>query len=160
MALHISLNIEGAGNMKAALGKVEDVITDFKPILQDISTYLLGQFVADWSTRGQLIGESWAELNPKYQLAKAKTFPGRGILERSGFMEGAFELEVQDKQAIISNLAPYANFHQQDDEGPGGKGIIPRRRFMAVGPRQQSEINNRLQLLTAQRIQKALEYAK
>lgn len=160
MALKISLNIEGYKEAVQALSDVKDVIVDFKPVLQDISTYLLGQFAADFTTRGQLIGENWPPLSPKYQLWKANKFPGAGILERTGFMAGAFELEVGDTEAVISNLAPYANFHQQDDDGPAGGGKIPRRRFMAVGPIQQSEIELRLQLITAQRIQQAFAYVK
>lgn len=160
MPLKISLDITGYSEAVKALSDVKDIIVDFKPVLQDISTYLLGQFEADFAPRGQLIGENWAPLSPKYQEWKANHYSGQGILERTGFMSGAFELEVGNTEAIISNLAPYANFHQQDDDGPASSGKMPRRRFMAVGPIQQAEISERLALLTAQRIQQAFAYVK
>lgn len=115
---------------KAAIDRLRRLghgVLDLRDPMRGIATYLTGFFSGEvFASRGRVIGEPWAPLNSRYAGYKAKRFPGRPPLVRSGLMIRSFKGVASTSSARISNTAPYFDY-QQD-----GTSRLPARAMMKV----------------------------
>lgn len=67
----------------------------------------------------------WEPLSPTYARAKARQFPGRTILERSGRLRASLQVETSDsiiessvRRLVLGSAVPYARFPQRGEGQP------------------------------------------
>ncbi len=107
--LRLSVQIKGLDKVIEQLDSTKEVLTNLEPEMQFMGAYLIDFFSNDvFETEGQIINENWSDLSPKYQLWKAKNYPGRGILERTGALRHGFEALPTATYCIIRNTVDYA----------------------------------------------------
>lgn len=93
------------------------------------------------SEGGTTRGGRWPRLSERYRRWKARNFPGRRILERTGRLKesiiGSTPDTVSERTATrltYGTRVPYAVYHQK------GTGRIPRRAFLDLTERQSAAI--------------------
>lgn len=146
----MNVKITGVPETKAMLGKVEHILSHMKPALSSVGDYLLQVFGRDvFETEGAIYGKSWAALDPRYSLGKSQTYPGRGILERTGRLRHGFKALATETYLLVSNPTPYGKYHQ------GGRGV-PQRIIVALERKQRSEIEDILRDDIVSRLRKVI----
>jgi phage gpG-like protein len=86
-----------------------------------------------FASRGQVFGKPWAALNDNYAGFKARTFPGRPPLIRSGLMNRSFKHKSTKLTASLWNEAEYFDYHQE------GRGL-PERVMMHVDDQRERRV--------------------
>lgn len=156
--LRMKIEVKG---LKESLAKMESrrslVKTMFKETLRDVGEWYIDFLQNDvWETEGAVFGEPWASLDPEYAEKKAKFYPGRGILERSGKLRTSWRLYTTAQYALIENTARndqgqyYALFHQK------GTNRLPQRIIAKIGEQQK----NKIYQMFAEGLTKRLENAR
>jgi len=84
-----------------------------------------------FETEGAAIGEHWQPLSPTYGSQKAKRYPGKGILEKTGTMRNGFLTLVRPDMAQVWNQVEYFKYHQSN----APRTRLPRRVMMALDER-------------------------
>jgi phage gpG-like protein len=99
----------------------------------DLSSELhsTGEYLKEWfgsfpfASEGQIYGERWDALSPRYAVAKAKTYRGKTLLVASGRMQRAFEFQSTSDFLRVFNTTEYFQYHQL------GSNKMPQRQVMA-----------------------------
>ena len=78
-----------------------------------------------FTSSGQALGLPWVQLKQGTIDEKTKNWPGRGILQRSGALQGGFTDDITPVSLYISNTVPYFKYNQLGTgyKGLGGKGV-------------------------------------
>lgn len=101
---------------------------------------VIGGINAAFVTKGVSIGRAWESLSLKYARWKAKKFPGKPMLVRTGLMYYSVTTPgstgnvrmVQPTKLIWGTLVPYAVYHQSDQP----RTRMPYRPFMSITQKQ------------------------
>lgn len=140
MGTRITIKIEGEKKVIRALRRAGDALENWRKEMNDVSDLLLEVYAEDvFESEGQIIGEAWEKLNQPYKDTKRIRFPGRGTLEASGAMRGAFRAKSGRTFAMLDNPTEYLGFHQR------GTSKMPRRVIFKLAARQKREITNILE---------------
>lgn len=132
--LKATITVKGVENASGKLSALQKELQSFSKELRASGEFLVEFYgTVPFATEGQIYGERWAPLSPKYAAWKLKHFPGRGILERTGFMKSSFEFQSSDTVLKVKNTARYAQFHQE------GRGV-PQRVIIKMTDRLQLKI--------------------
>lgn len=138
----INLQIQTIG-FKEAQGKLKVLHKSFlnwRPEFNQIGQTLKQYYeIAVFQTEGGVLGHPWARLMPEYQFYKARRYPGRGILERTGKMKKSYRHKSFDDYMVFANVAPYAIYHQK------GAGSLPERLVIFIDHNQKNIIMKVLQ---------------
>jgi len=139
----ISFDVSGSNAVLQGLGQLEKALQDLRPFWRDVFAPKYFAVVQDLfatggrprAPGGQWSGGAWTSLSPKYAVWKAKNFPGKPILVRTGALKdsvtwsgnglgpgGVFQPEPQF--VIVGSAIPYAPAHQK------GTKHMPARTFM------------------------------
>ena len=102
-----------------------------------------------FASRGQLLGEPWPRLSDDYAGQKAKSYPGRPTLVRTGQMQRGFDFQATNMSVTISNNDPKFKYHQSS--APRTK--IPRRAMIGVYQGLDTEVRNTIAAVVARKIQ-------
>lgn len=133
----ISISIDGAAEAAKRIGTVSSAVQDLHPVMGEIGKYLSRFFASEvFASRGSVIGEPWPALNARYAVQKAKRYPGRPPLVRTGVMQRNFVFISGATFARVTNKDPKFNFHQSD--APRSK--MPERIMMKVDEARAREI--------------------
>ncbi|MCZ4544922.1 hypothetical protein BS618_07515 [Rhodococcus erythropolis] len=133
----VRVRISGDKDVVKMLNDVGLELKDMQPAMKDVGKYLKGLYSGEvFVSRGGIIGESWPRLSTKYAAWKAKRFPGRPVLVRTGLMQRSFSYAAQPLQVEISNKAAHFRYHQSDEP----RTIMPYRPMMKVEDAQYNEI--------------------
>jgi phage gpG-like protein len=98
--------------------------------------------MAEQFTSQGALGQSgrWAPLQERYRAYKARTYPGRTILERSGRLRASLQVQTGDtviettpQSLFFGTDVPYGIYHQS------GSGV-PRRQIFSLTNRQAASI--------------------
>lgn len=128
MGLAIRVIVSGDKEMIDNLQKLGQSFVASKEAMEDIGTELASYFAGQvFVSRGGIIEEPWAELDSAYEIVKAKRYPGRSPLVRSGEMQGAFNYEADDMGVTIFNTSDHFSYHQSDEPRTSN---LPRRVMM------------------------------
>ena len=128
--MEISITVNGLSKLQAKLTSLSPHIADFTSELVTTGQYLQGWFETyPFVTEGAIYGESWAQLSPKYAIAKANKYRGKGILIASGAMQKAFSFQSSTNFLRVFNLTDYFKYHQL------GTSKMPQRVVMALVPK-------------------------
>lgn len=85
-------------------------------------------------SRGGVIGKPWPRLNERYAVWKARRFPGRPPLVRSGEMMRSFKFKESARKLELYNTADYFDIHQE------GLGNVPQRMMMRVDEQRAARV--------------------
>lgn len=148
--IRMEISLTGVKELNANLDRISDVISDFSPELRDIGEWYL-QFLQNdvFSSGGSAYGEPWAALSAKYDMAKSKKYPGRGVLEASGKMRTSWKLYTSSHYALIENTTDYAIYHQE------GTSRLPQRTIVKLDQQRQDTIMDMFKEGVLKRIQDA-----
>jgi phage gpG-like protein len=112
------------------LSGVEGRVSDLRPAMEEISEDFYRHEERAFGTEGSILRSGkWAPLSPRYAAWKARHYPGRTILVRTGKLkasltqpgaEGAIREVTEDGLEIGTSIS-YARYHQW------GTGRMPAR---------------------------------
>ena len=94
-------------------------ITNLTPEFKKTGDYLMNVFAnQSFESEGAIYGMKWPELNQHYRLWKAKAYPGKGILERTGISQrhivdngmATSDLAVEAGRAVLTCLESMPSF--------------------------------------------------
>lgn len=122
---------------------------DLKRSLSASGLYLTNFFSGEvFASRGRVIGKPWSRLNESYATWKARMFPGRPPLIRSGEMQRSFFYKASAQRLELGNRADHFQFHQ---EGMG----VPQRMLMRVDEQRAARVAKYIIGDLAEQMQKA-----
>lgn len=133
----VTISIEGAEEAVRKLQGTSSAVTGMQPVMGEIGKYLTRFFSSEvFASRGSIIGEPWPALNARYAVQKAKRYPGRPPLVRTGVMQRSFAFVTGATFARVTNTDRKFNYHQSDE--PRSK--MPQRVMMKVDEARAREI--------------------
>lgn len=134
--LNVSIKMEGGEAVAAMLGKLGLDMKDLRGAMHDVGTNATTFFSGNvFASRGSVIGERWAPLNARYAVHKARRWPGRPPLVRTGLMQRSFRSTASSMHVTITNAAPYFRYHQSAE----ARHKIPRRVMLKLTDRVVSD---------------------
>lgn len=114
-------SVEGDVQLNRAFNRVEQYISDFRPIWPDAAGEIYAINAEQFESEGGA-GRSgkWAALSPAYKQWKAVHYPGQPILQLEGdLMASLTDPEAPDaiyrpgkEELVIGSKVPYARVHQ------------------------------------------------
>jgi phage gpG-like protein len=144
MASLISVQVVGADKVAGGLVAFQNVASDLRPFWRDVFAPKFFADVQDVFTMqgqrrgagGRFSGGRWAPLAPWYRAWKARYYPGKGILERTGRMRGSMMAwnapevywDNQPMYVVAGTRVPYAPKHMTGDPSTH----LPARPFLDV----------------------------
>lgn len=139
--MDILISVAGDREVMDRLRRVGGSVLDLSAPMRDTANYLTTFFSGEvFASRGRVIAEPWAPLNDRYAAYKARRFPGRPPLIRTGLMIRSFKGVTNSTSARISNTAPYFDVQQ------GGSSRVPSRVMMKV---DQARLNHVTDIITS-----------
>jgi phage gpG-like protein len=140
----VEIAVKGKGELIEAVSGIGEDLGNLKGPFTDLAREVLTPMLA---ARFVNQGPGWAPLNPVYAAWKAKAFPGRGILERSGKLRTAFSGGV-GWEIVVTNTSlqidptrtPYWRFHQYGTRRMPARPIISfdeNQKMLMIGYLQQ-----------------------
>ena len=137
MAFAISWSIEGDKQLSRNLLVMANRVKDWTPAFAETAYSLKSIFSEDvFQSEGGAIEESWAPLSKAYALRKARMYPGKGILERTGDMKNGFMTLVRPDMAQVWNKVEYFKYHQSNQP----RSHLPRRVMMKLAENQREMV--------------------
>lgn len=141
-AVRLTFVLDGGERIDVGLSRLRANIQDWQPFFRDyVAPRFFGDVIRNFETEGGYVG-GWAPLSPRYAAWKAKRYPGKGILQRTGRMINSLRwggspgpemvFRMTPREAELGTSVPYAASHQR------GTGRLPRRQmlFFAKGASQ------------------------
>jgi phage gpG-like protein len=126
--MKIKITIQGSDKVKKELNKIMSRLSDFSSDFQAMGVDLVRFYsTIPFVSRGSVYGGYWTPLNKAYEAWKAKKYPGRPILVRTGKMQQSFKADHTKRSLKIYNSVEYFKKHQL------GEGV-PQRRMLGVNP--------------------------
>lgn len=130
----ITVSIQGNKELAAKLKKFGVAMLDLTSAMDDVGEYLTGFFSGEvFASRGRAFNKPWSPLNDRYAAWKARRWPGRGPLIRTGLMQRSFKHRSTKLSTSLWNEAQYFDYHQ-DGEG------VPQRVMMHVDAKRKRAI--------------------
>lgn len=131
--MNLSIKIEGNEEASRRLAALGNSFDNLPTAMSEISRYV-ASFVAGeiFISQGGAIDQPWPRLSPRYEVIKARKFPGRPILVRTGLLIRSFKFSYTGSTARVYNDATtkdgerYLKFHQY------GTRHMPARVVMAI----------------------------
>jgi phage gpG-like protein len=131
------ITLQGEAEVLKILTRVGLAMDDLEGAMSDVGQHAIKYFSGQvFASRGSVIGQPWAPLNPTYAAHKARLYPGRPPLVRTGLMQRSFTSDPSKMQVTIGNSAPYFQYHQSSAE----RSKLPRRAMIGLSEQLQSDI--------------------
>lgn len=139
------VNIDGDTAVHNTLVRFMDRVQDASEPLDAMGDVIARLQAREFATQGGATRGGWAALSPAYARQKARTHPGKPILERSGLLKESLTQrpfgvdEVDRDVAVFGTDIPYARYHMDGTPfmparppliGEVGKG--PTREFTKI----------------------------
>ena len=137
--LQVTFDIEGVRELSRSIQKIADEVKEWSPAFREVSDYMYDAFAKEvFSSEGMSVGEPWKPLSPEYAAWKARHYPGKGILVRTGKMQKSFRQQSGKDFAMIDNPSiPYFVYHQSRFIS---RDKLPRRVMLRLGESQKTTI--------------------
>lgn len=128
----VVIKVKGSREFRERYKKFGASLLNLRPALQESGKMLKKFFSGEvFVSRGQVLGHPWQPLNDAYAAEKAREFPGRPPLIRTGAMNRGYAYETNPTRVFLFNKQFYFRFHQN------GEGV-PQRLTMGL---DQARIN-------------------
>jgi hypothetical protein len=112
------------------LTRLSDGCKDLSPAWHQIHDNFLQIEREQFYSGGARSGHQWQPLSPSYAVWKAKHFPGKPIMQRTGAMMADFTstipTQIEPLRLTMTPATPYAIYHQQ------GRGFNPVRKVVQL----------------------------
>lgn len=132
----ISVEITGAQDLIDKLNRLGEELLhlpgEFEQLGEELTEYYAERPIA---SQGGVFGSRWPPLNPEYSIEKARDFPGRPMLVRTGAMASSFGFQSGVNFVRIDNAADYFRRHQL------GEGV-PQRLMLSVNKAVQKTVED------------------
>lgn len=104
-------------------------------LMDDIGKYMT-EYAANegMASQGGVFDATWPRLSQKYAVYKAKKFPGRSIMERSGKLKDSWGYNAGETNVDLGNNTKYWVFHQ------GGGQHLPKRILISINDTNKKKI--------------------
>ena len=130
----VSIDGKSGAELAARLRKFGLSILDLHQSFDETGSYLTRFFSGEvFASRGGVIGEPWQPLNDNYAAYKARTWPGRPPMIRTGLLNRSFKHKSTALSTSLWNEASYFDYHQ---EGQG----VPRRVLMKIDGQREVKV--------------------
>ncbi len=140
--ISVSVTVQGTDKELAKLKSLGAKLYDFRGAMQDIgeevTKYYSGQ---GFASQGGVFDNVWPSLSPVYAKLKAKNYPGRSVLVKTGRLQDSFRASSTSKSVVVTNTAPYMAYHQSTE--PRSK--MPYRPIMKVNDDVKSIVRQIIQ---------------
>ncbi len=123
----MTFDFYGDTQIDRTLTRVIDSAQDFSPAWDEMADKFVASQRRQFSTEGGHASGGWPALSPDYAAWKAKHFPGKGILERTGALKASLTRRplaiehITPDEMVIGSDVDYGKYHQRGDG-------LPRRR--------------------------------
>lgn len=145
--MRFSIIVDGIPQFDRAFNRVSETVNDLTPVWKAIEREFhkieREQFDSE-GARGA--SGKWKPLKPKYQKIKARNYPGKRILERTGKLRRSLTGETADTvsnirsdNAEFGTSLPYALAHQR------GSGRLPKREVISFSDAQKRRMMKGIQ---------------
>lgn len=139
MAEGFHVAVEGATQVETMLTGLGLDLKDMRDAMDEVGTKAIKVFSGQvFASRGSFLGQPWPALSPRYAAQKARRYPGRPPLIRTGAMQRSFTKGVEDMSVTIGNSDFKFPYHQSS--APHTK--VPRRVMLGVYEGMQNDITN------------------
>lgn len=128
MAFRFTLTLEGEAQIDRTLARFHDNVTDARPLWDELAAKFARIEVRQFNSEGAYGSGGWPALSPRYAAWKARHYPGRPILERTGELRRSLTQrpfgieELTPASMTIGSGIDYGRYHQK------GGGNLPQRR--------------------------------
>lgn len=129
MPVSVTVHITGTNEEIAKFQRLGTKLHDFSKAMSLIGDEVIRYYDSQvFASQGGILGTRWASLNPIYAKNKAKRYPGRGILVKTGNMQRSFVARTTHESVEVTNTAPYFKYHQSSES----RSKMPYRPMMSV----------------------------
>lgn len=132
MPIRLTFTFLGETQVDRTLDGIVDRSTDMRPAW-DVLSHSFSQMEREqFGSLGAYGGQTWSPLSPRYAAWKARHFPGKSIMQRSGDLfrslaGAAPSIDIRElNYAIFGTDVEYAGFHQR------GGGNLPQRKVIEM----------------------------
>ncbi|NHW45968.1 hypothetical protein HAV21_03525 [Paenarthrobacter sp. MSM-2-10-13] len=130
----INVRIEGDKELVQKLRDFAGGQLDLTRSMGATGLYLTRFFAGEvFASRGGVIGKRWPRLNENYAEWKARRWPGRPPLIRTGLMNRSFKHKSTQLTTSLWNEAQYFDYHND------GRGV-PQRVMMRIDQTREARI--------------------
>ncbi|WP_298585130.1 hypothetical protein [uncultured Kocuria sp.] len=131
----VSIEVRGGTELAQKLRKFGVALLDLSQGMEEAGDYLTDFFSGEvFASRGQVFGEPWAPLSSSYAAYKARRWPGRPPLVKSGELMGSFKSTNTRLTARVNNTAPHFPWIQE------GTSRMPARVVMKVDDTRERQV--------------------
>lgn len=149
-SLDMRLEVKGDKEIVKMLTGVGLDVKDLKGAMTDVGNHAKKYFGGQvFASRGGVLGQTWPRLSSAYAAQKAKRYPGRPVLVRTGVMQRSFVSNPSNMSVTISNDDPKFKYHQSS----AARKKIPRRVMIGVYSGMQSDVTNIIARALTKKIQ-------
>lgn len=135
--MQISIIVTGSKETRRKLEKLGDGILNMPGAMKDIGERLTRYYsTVGFLSQGGVYQKRWAPLSLNYARRKARMYPGRPPLVKTGKMISGFRYDHGPQQVRIYNRMPHFKYHQSTE--PRSK--IPRRATMGINSEVKRDI--------------------
>lgn len=104
--LNFRLSVDGQAHVVERMQGMMQRVENWQPVLEEVGDVLLDYLSTAFETGGAGTAHGWAPLSPRYSRWKAKHYPGKPILTRTG----ALRKSLTEKQGAGSLYELTKNF--------------------------------------------------
>lgn len=145
----ISVELTGVNSAQLKITHIVGGLLNFKDAMVAIGRSFKQYYgTMPFASKGTIYGEEWAPLDPQYRSWKARVFPGKPTLVRTGELSSGFEFTATGNSVKIGNQVEYFDKHQL------GEGV-PQRIIMALNRNRAQAAYDILAKDIAQKVSRA-----
>lgn len=139
MPVDLTLRFYGEAQIDRTLARFADNVSDARPAWEALADRFAKAESRQFRSEGAYGSGGWAPLSPRYAAWKARAYPGKPILERTGDLkrsltERPFGIEVIEPGfMVLGSAIRYGEYHQSG--GPN----LPRRRPIELPESERRE---------------------
>ena len=143
--MRANISIAGDRQLSRDILRITEHVADLRPALNAIADQLRDANRRQFESEGRFGSGGWDPLSADYARAKARSFPGRPILVRTGALrrsltERPFGVEEIGRQTMeVGSDLVYAQYHQH------GTRKMPRRRPVELPASVRADMTRTLQ---------------
>jgi len=150
--MNITVVITGNKELQTKIKRLGNSIYDQRASMAEIgrsaAVYYANQ---GFNSQGGVFGSPWQRLSPRYAAWKAKNYPGRPPLVRTGKMQNSFDFQATSSTVLIGNSSPQFKYHQSS----APRRVIPRRASIGVNDQIKRMVREAISRDISQKLKRA-----